>query len=917
MKKCGYSHLNCPFVQFFIYKKMTGIFQTIKARLTYFSGAVILFCLLIFALQYNNYFFTNQYIGISSIATYSQNSASAIGLLHQQFVKTEVFQDKFYENNRSVYMDSMVVSVEKFQLLLDSIGNDAYLKKDKPLQVKLAGLRSDCKTLLNEYSGLKQLVLNRGLFTTGKSGEWTRFGNYLEELAASFQNSTLYQSITEINKTRNSYQYNRSPQQMQAIISAIASLRVQITTRNATYVKGLSASDQLKLANELENYNALSVELQKMDNKIGLAQNSGVLGTISQLVEQIQSKSILLNTHVGDMINTKVWRAFQYKMLVILLICGLFFLFIRHFIREVNNTVNEITRFASELTLGKLPASLKLGNTKELKGISALFNSFVDSLREKIRFASNLGAGIAENVLVPLSDEDKLSNAMLNMEKSLNMAKEEDRKYKAEEQKRAWANEGIAKFSEILRAQTDNLSTLSDQIILHLVKYLEANQGSIFLYNDTNDHDHHLELLSSFAYDRKKFIHKRIELGEGLVGTCALEKQTIYITDVPDNYIEISSGLGDAPPRNIIIVPMKTESNILGIMEIASFNLFKKYEIDFVEKIAQNIASTFASVKININTNRLLEQSKRQAEEMAQQEEEMRQNFEELQATQEESARKEAEIASLITAVDNSSLVIQTDLDGRITEVNNKFSQAVKIRKDELMGRSLKSIFAFNSQADDFYNLIRDLKQGILVTRHEQIEMGDGLSLFFEMSYSPISDRDGKPYKVFAIASNLTHSKNLEKEVKEKASTISHLEFSYKQFEGLIESGFIHCSLSPDSTILTANDNYLEITGYKLDEILHHSYKDFLKPDELKQFEVIWPEVVKDKTYKGVQKRTKPTGEQYWLMVSFVPFKNESDVIEKVHFFAQDITEKKLKYQVLEEANKEIERLKGLQKQAE
>jgi PAS domain S-box-containing protein len=906
-----------PFVQFFIYKKMTGIFQTIKARLTYFSGSVIVFCLLIFAIQYNNYFFTSQFIGISNLANDSKNNASRIGLLHEQFVKTEVFDDKFYETNHSLYIDSLHAVVNNFQTLLDSIIHEPFINSDQSLQVKVTGLKADCQALLFQYSELKPLILNRGLFTTGKSGEWTRFGNYLEELAASFQNNSVYQSITAINKARNAYQYNRSPQHMQTIIQLIASLSVQISAKNTSFIKGLSASDQLKLVSELENYSALSSEIQKLDISIGLSQGNGVLEGLSQLIGQIQTKSMLMSSHVDELIDKRLWRTFQYKILFILLVILLYVLFIRYFIREVTFTVDEVTRFASELTLGKLPTPLKLKSAVELSRISELLNTFVGSLREKIRFASNLGAGSDDNVLIPLSDDDTLSNALLDMEKSLNKAKEEDEKYKVDEQKRAWANEGIAKFSEILRTQTDNLITLSDEIILHLVKYLNANQGSIFHYNDSEDHDHHLELLSSFAYDRKKFVQKRIELGEGLVGTCALEKQTIYITDVPANYIEISSGLGDAPPRNIIIVPMKTEKNILGILELASFNVFRKYEVDFVEKIAQNIASTFASVKININTNRLLEQSKRQAEEMAQQEEEMRQNFEELQATQEESARKEAEIASLIMAVDSSSLVIQTDMDGRIVEVNNKFSQAVGIRKDELMGRSLKNIFAFNTQVDDFYNLIHDLKQGLLVTRSEQISLEDGSSLYFEMSYSPISDRDGKPYKVFAIASNLTHSKNLEKEVKEKNKTISHLEYNYRQFEDLIDTGFVHCTLSPDGTIKAVNDNYLEITGYNKEEVLENNYKKFLKPDELRQFEVIWPEIVKDKTYKGVQKRTKPTGEEYWLMVSFVPFKNENDIIEKVHLFALDITEKKLKYQVLEEANKEIERLKGLQKQGE
>ena len=77
----------------------------------------------------------------------------------------------------------------------------------------------------------------------------------------------------------------------------------------------------------------------------------------------------------------------------------------------------------------------------------------------------------------------------------------------------------------------------------------------------------------------KKYLKKRIEIGEGLTGTCALEKQTIFLTDIPDNYIEITSGLGDAPPRSILIVPMKTEEAIFGIIELASFNVFKAHEV--------------------------------------------------------------------------------------------------------------------------------------------------------------------------------------------------------------------------------------------------------------------------------------------------------------------------------------------------
>lgn len=894
---------------------MTGIYRTIKARLMYFAGSIVLLCILVLILQYNNFFYTNQYLKASNLANSLKEKISKAALLHQQFVKTEVFNEKFYQTGQSTAIDSLSQLITEYQMILDSLIHLPHFKPGSILMHKADGLKVDCQTFLSKFTALKKLVLDRGFFTTGKSGEWNRFGNYLEELAASYGNNTIYKSVAAINKAGNDYQYNRSISQIQFITGLINDLKMRVVSKSPGYTNELSAADQLKLVNELENYAALTAEIQKMDIHIGLIAHSGFLGDISQYSDQMQVKTLHIDQQVSASLKKALTLSFIGKLVLILIIGLLYLLFTRRFIKEVIRSIEEISRFASELMLGKLPAPLTLTATVELQKISRRLNDFVESLRHKVKFASNLGSDTIDNVLVPLSEEDILSNALLDMEKSLKKADEEDRKYKIDEQKRAWANEGVAKFSEILRAQTDNLSTLSDEIILHLVKYLEANQGSIFLYIDEDPYDHYLELISSFAYDRKKFNHKRIELGEGLVGTCALEKQTIYITDVPDNYIEVSSGLGEASPRNIVIVPMKTEKSILGILEIASFSLFKKHEIDFIEKIAQSIASTFASVKININTNRLLEQSKRQAEEMAQQEEEMRQNFEELQATQEESARKEAEIGSLMQAVDSASLVIQTDMDGRIIEINNKFSQAIKMRKDELLGRYLKNVFIFNAQTDDFYNLIRDLKQGRTITRQEQYEITEDISLYFEMNYSPISDRDGKPYKVLAIASNLTHSKNLEKEINEKTGTLNKLSFEYNQFIDLISEGFIHCILSPDGTIIKVNQNYLDTTGYNADEVFESNYKKFLRPDELKQFELIWSEIAKDKTYQGVMKRTTPTGEEHWLMANIIPFKNEKDVIVNVHFFAQDITEKKLKYQVLEEANKEIERLKGLQKQ--
>jgi PAS domain S-box-containing protein len=258
-------------------------------------------------------------------------------------------------------------------------------------------------------------------------------------------------------------------------------------------------------------------------------------------------------------------------------------------------------------------------------------------------------------------------------------------------------------------------------------------------------------------------------------------------------------------------------------------------------------------------------------------------------------------------------LVIQIDMDGRVIEVNRKFSSTVKMTRDEIIGRYLKSIFVFNSQTDEFSNLLSELKRGKTATRSEETH-SEQQQVYLQVNYSPILDRDGIPYKVLGIANNVTTHKLLEQTLNDKDLVISKLNFSFSLYKDFIKQGFIVCELSVDEIITDVNENYAEITGYHIEELMGKDYKKFLRPDELKQFEIIWNEVLKAKTYKGVIKRTKPTGDESWLMSSFIPIKNSEGVIEHVYILAQDVTEKKLKYQVLEEANKEIERLKGLRK---
>lgn len=332
-----------------------------------------------------------------------------------------------------------------------------------------------------------------------------------------------------------------------------------------------------------------------------------------------------------------------------ILITGLIMVFASVFIaviiiRSLVRPVNKIRKLLVDMSQGVLPDHTVEVRSDEIGEMSVALNSVIEGLKDTSLFSQEIGKGNFNASFNPLSNDDILGHSLINMRNNLQKAAEEEIKRKKEDSERTWAAQGIAKFSDLLRLNNDNIEELSYSIISNLVKYLDANQGGLFIINDEDKADVFIELTACYAYDRRKFMEKRIEIGEGIIGRCIQEGETIFMTDIPKDYINITSGLGNENPNCLLIVPLKLNEHIYGVIEIASFNIFQTYQKEFVEKVGESIASTISSVKINIRTTALLEQTRQQAEEMAAQEEEMRQNIEELQATQEESGRREAEL---------------------------------------------------------------------------------------------------------------------------------------------------------------------------------------------------------------------------------------------------------------------------------
>lgn len=288
----------------------------------------------------------------------------------------------------------------------------------------------------------------------------------------------------------------------------------------------------------------------------------------------------------------------------------------------------------------------------EIDEVTHAINQKLKVLNDATLFVKEIGKGNLDYTYIESLDPEyksgsvELTDSLINMQSQLKSISDT-------EKARKWASEGLARFVEILRDDQNNLTVLGDKVISALTHYTGSNQGGLYLLNEEDQSNPKLELLSMFAFNSKKFEQQTIRLGEGILGQAFLERATTLLTEIPESYIRITSGLGDAPPNSILIVPLKVDKEVYGLVELASFRVYQPHEIEFVEKLGENIAATLASARTTSRNRVLIEQFQAQNEEMSAQEEEMRQNMEELQATQEEMARKERDYIHKIETLTN------------------------------------------------------------------------------------------------------------------------------------------------------------------------------------------------------------------------------------------------------------------------
>lgn len=397
-------------------------------------------------------------------------------------------------------------------------------------------------------------------------------------------------------------------------------------------------------------------------------------------------------TYIGILIYKEDYLDKPLRSILYLIVIGislallLFFIVMFYLMDSIVKPIKGLVVSVKELSLGKFNNKIAINRTDEIGEIYESINKLALGLSETTNFAKEIEKGNYEYSFDPMSDDDVLGNALIDMRESLKKADDEEQLRQIENEKRNWSTQGLAKFGDILRQNGNDMSELSYQIIENLVEYVGANIGGIFIVNEDEENNGNeiLEMTACFAYDRRKFLDRKIVSGEGLVGTCFIEQESMYLETIPSNYLKITSGLGKEEPKALLLVPLKLNEQIFGVLEIASFKIIDQYKIEFVEKIAESIASTISTVKINEKTAKLLEQSQIHTQQLRSQEEEMRQNMEELTATQEALAEKERMQQALIIKLRTENEEVQEALKHKEAELKKHKEEANKAISNEL-----------------------------------------------------------------------------------------------------------------------------------------------------------------------------------------------------------------------------------------
>src|SRR5215211_3380506 len=327
----------------------------------------------------------------------------------------------------------------------------------------------------------------------------------------------------------------------------------------------------------------------------------------------------------------------------------------------INTMVDQLSTFAAEVTrvAREVGTEGRLGGQAQVEGVSGTWKDLTDSVNQlsfavttQLRAIAEVSTAVTSGDLTRSIDVEatgEVADLKDNINQMIGNLRETTDRNAAQD----WLNSNLARFSGMLQGQRDQ-KTVARMLMSEVTPIVDAHHGAFFIASHGDDEaDTELSLIATYGYKQRKSLANRFKVGDGLVGQAALERKPILITEAPDDYIRIASGLGEALPTSIIVLPVLFEDTVMAVIELASFTPFNEIQQAFLDQLSESIGVVLNTIQANMRTEELLLQSQSLTQDLQSQ-------SEELQAQQEELKRSNTELEAQTATLRASEELLQT-----------------------------------------------------------------------------------------------------------------------------------------------------------------------------------------------------------------------------------------------------------------
>ncbi len=528
----------------------------------------------------------------------------------------------------------------------------------------------------------------------------------------------------------------------------------------------------------VEQLNSFAFEVTRVAREVGTegklggqAEVKGVAGTWKDLTDSVNMMALNLTSQVrgiAKVVTSVATGNLRQKLSINA----------KGEVAQLTDTINEMIEtlavFADQVTTVAREVGVegKLGGQANVPGASGIWknltenvNQLAQNLTTQVRSISQVASAVTKGDLtrtirVEAKGEvealkDTINQMIANLKETTLINQEQD-----------WLKSNIAKFTQMLQGQRD-LSTVAKRILSELATVVNAHYGAFYILQAEDDKQKaRLKLFAAYAYKEEKTIPQEFAIGEGLVGQCAFEKERILLTNVPRDYIKITSGLGKSKPAHLIILPVLFENNVKAVIELGSLEKFSQTHLELLNQLTESIGIVLNTIEANTRTEDLLKQSQSLASELKLQQEELSRTNDELQDKAlllvkqkdevelknkevEEARRSLEEKAEQLTLTSkykseflaNMSHELRTPLNSLLILAQQLYENA----EGNLTEKQVRYAKTIHTCGDDLVQLINDIldlskiESGFITANISPVRFSD-ITSFVETTFKPIAE---------------------------------------------------------------------------------------------------------------------------------------------------------------------------------